>query len=48
MVERTCHECGATLPEGGSCRDHFHALLLRWARPILHARAAAEGERNPA
>ncbi len=24
----TCPECGAPIPEGGSCRDHFHALLL--------------------
>jgi hypothetical protein len=23
-----CPECGAAVPEGGSCRDHFHALLL--------------------
>lgn len=23
-----CHECGATLPEGGTCRDLFHALLF--------------------
>ena len=23
-----CHECGAAVPDGGSCRDHFHALLL--------------------
>jgi hypothetical protein len=22
-----CHECGAEVPEGGSCRDLFHALL---------------------
>lgn len=22
-----CHECGAAVPEGGTCRDHFHALL---------------------
>lgn len=24
----TCPECGAPVPEGASCRDHFHALLL--------------------
>ena len=24
----TCPECGATVPEGGTCRDLFHALLL--------------------
>jgi hypothetical protein len=23
-----CTECGAPVPDGGSCRDHFHALLL--------------------
>jgi hypothetical protein len=23
-----CPECGAAVPAGGSCRDHFHALLL--------------------
>jgi Family of unknown function (DUF5946) len=23
-----CPECGATTPEGGTCRDNFHALLL--------------------
>lgn len=23
-----CPECGAPTPEGGTCRDHFHALLL--------------------
>ncbi|MBY0397476.1 MAG: hypothetical protein K2X91_13560 [Thermoleophilia bacterium] len=23
-----CPECGAPVPEGGDCRDHFHALLL--------------------
>ena len=22
-----CSECGATLPEGGSCEDYFHELL---------------------
>lgn len=26
-----CPECGATVPEDGSCRDHFHAMLaLEW------------------
>ncbi len=24
----TCPECGAAVPDGGSCRDNFHALLL--------------------
>ncbi len=24
----TCPECGALLPEGGACVEHFHALLL--------------------
>jgi hypothetical protein len=23
-----CPECGAPVPEGGSCRENFHALLL--------------------
>src|SRR5205823_13780971 len=23
-----CPECGAAVPDGGSCRDNFHALLL--------------------
>jgi hypothetical protein len=27
-VSGVCHECGATILDGGSCRDHFHALLL--------------------
>lgn len=26
MVD-ACAECGAPVPEGGTCRDHFHALL---------------------
>src|SRR5262245_21049513 len=26
-VSSVCHECGAAVPEGGACRDHFHALL---------------------
>jgi len=34
MMVDTCPECGTTLPEGGSCRDHFHALLLlEWQIP---------------
>ena len=24
----TCPECGAAVPDGRACRDHFHALLL--------------------
>jgi hypothetical protein len=29
-----CPECGAPVPAGGSCRDHFHALLLlEWQIP---------------
>jgi hypothetical protein len=29
MADRpTCPECGAAAPEGGTCRDNFHALLL--------------------
>ncbi|QDV38863.1 DUF5946 family protein [Tautonia plasticadhaerens] len=27
-MTETCPECGSAVPEGGSCRDHFHALLL--------------------
>jgi hypothetical protein len=27
-VAEVCPECGAPFPEGGSCRDNFHALLL--------------------
>jgi hypothetical protein len=34
MVSTTCLECGAAVPAGGSCRDHFHALLLlEWQVP---------------
>jgi hypothetical protein len=30
----TCPECGAAVPEGGTCLDHFHALLLlEWEIP---------------
>lgn len=33
-MSETCDECGATPPEGGSCRDHFNALLeLEWRIP---------------
>lgn len=29
-----CQECGAPLPDGGSCRDNFHDLLaLEWEVP---------------
>jgi hypothetical protein len=28
LAPDVCPECGAALPQGGSCRDHFHALLL--------------------
>jgi hypothetical protein len=27
-LPRHCPECGAPVPDGGSCRDNFHALLL--------------------
>jgi hypothetical protein len=27
-MSEACPECGAIVPDGGSCRDHFHALLL--------------------
>jgi hypothetical protein len=30
----SCSECGAPVPNGGSCRDNFHALLnLEWQIP---------------
>lgn len=30
----SCPECGVSVPEGGSCRDHFDALLLlEWRIP---------------
>jgi hypothetical protein len=33
-MAEVCPECGAPVPEGGSCRDTFHALLLReWEIP---------------
>ena len=28
IPQPTCPECGAPVPEGGSCRDNFHVLLL--------------------
>lgn len=28
LMAKVCQECGAPLPEGGKCIDHFHALLL--------------------
>jgi Family of unknown function (DUF5946) len=50
----SCPECGATVPDGGSCRDHFHALLLLEgeipgvAGSILHFYAvAAYGLQHP-
>ncbi len=27
-MSHTCPECGAPVPVDGTCRDHFHALLL--------------------
>ena len=54
-MPETCPECGATVPDGGSCRDHFHALLLLEAEipgvagSILHFYAvAAYGLQHPA
>jgi Family of unknown function (DUF5946) len=53
-MSETCPECGATVPDGGSCRDHFHALLLLEAEipgvagSILHFYAvAAYGLQHP-
>jgi hypothetical protein len=53
-MSKTCPECGAAVPEGGSCRDHFHALLLLEgeipgvAGSILHFYAvAAYGLQHP-
>jgi hypothetical protein len=28
MSATTCPECGAAIPDGATCRDNFHALLL--------------------
>lgn len=34
MSHPCCPECGATIPENGSCMDNFHALLtLEWEVP---------------
>src|SRR5262245_17469558 len=53
-MSETCPECGATVPDGSSCRDHFHALLLLEAEipgvagSILHFYAvAAYGLQHP-
>ena len=53
-MSEACPECGATVPDGGSCRDHFHALLLLEAEipgvagSILHFYAvAAYGLQHP-
>jgi len=53
-MSETCPECGAAVPDGGSCRDHFHALLLLEAEipgvagSILHFYAvAAYGLQHP-
>jgi hypothetical protein len=27
-MDNACPECGAPVPEGGACLDHFHALLV--------------------
>jgi hypothetical protein len=33
-MAESCPECGAPVPEGGTCRDSFHALLeLEWQIP---------------
>jgi hypothetical protein len=53
-MSKACAECGAMVPDGGSCRDHFHALLLLEgeipdvAGSILHFYAvAAYGLQHP-
>ena len=53
-MSEACLECGASVPDGGSCRDHFHALLLLEAEipgvagSILHFYAvAAYGLQHP-
>jgi hypothetical protein len=46
-MEHPCPECGALVPEGGACMDHFHALLVLegsfpgMAGSILHFYAVA-------
>lgn len=43
----TCPDCGAPVPDGGSCRDNFHELLsLEWRIPggpgeLAHLQAVA-------
>ena len=33
-VPARCPECGAPVPDGGTCRDNFHAMLaLEWEVP---------------
>ena len=53
-MSEACLECGTSVPDGGSCRDHFHALLLLEAEipgvsgSILHFYAvAAYGLQHP-
>jgi hypothetical protein len=47
LMENPCPECGAPVPEGGVCLDHFHALLVLEASfpgapgSILHFYAVA-------
>lgn len=42
-----CPECGASVPEGGTCRDNLHALLILESQmpglnsPVSHFRAVA-------
>jgi hypothetical protein len=46
-MPQVCPECGAGVPEAGSCRDNLHALLLLESQvpgldaPILHFYAVA-------
>jgi hypothetical protein len=53
-VSAACRECGAPVPDGGGCRDNFHALLALESQipggpgmvPHFHA-VAAYGLQHP-
>jgi hypothetical protein len=38
-----CEECGAPIPDGGTCIDHFHAMLLLESEVIADPEASAGG-----